>query len=78
MTVTILTDSELKIKVELDDLKPEEQNKQTGNCWQQSNREKVIKTFYHKLLWEVVVNSYNISVINLQRIISVHSCGINE
>ena len=72
-----MTDSELKIKVEVDDLKPEEQNKQTGMLATEHG-EKVIKIFYHKLLWEVVVNSYNISVINLQRIISVHSCGINE
>ena len=72
-----MTDSELKIKVEVDDLKPEEQNKQTGMLATEHG-EKVIKIFYHKLLWEVVVNSYNISVINLQRIISVYSCGINE
>ena len=72
-----MTDSELKIKVEVDDLKPEEQNKQTGMLATEHG-EKVIKIFYHKLLWEVVLNSYNISVINLQRIISVHSCGINE
>ena len=72
-----MTDSELKIKVEVDDLKPEEQNKQTGMLATEHG-EKVIKIFYHKLLWEVVVNSYDISVINLQRIISVHSCGINE
>ena len=72
-----MTDSELKIKVEVDDLKPEEQNKQTGMLATEHG-EKVIKIFYHKLLWEVVVNGYNIDMINLQRIISVHSCGINE
>ena len=40
-----LTDSELKIKVEVDDLKPEEQNKQTGMLATEHG-EKVIKIFY--------------------------------
>ena len=50
-----MTDSELKIKVEVDDLKPEEQNKQTGMLATEQG-EKVIKYFI-KLLWEVVVRT---------------------
>ena len=40
--------------------------------WRQQNwKVKRKLKYFIKLLWEVVVNSYNIYVINLQRIISV-------